>query len=302
MRESSGRRSESLYTGVDGLRLAVGSSALLLDERERRSDSSPLFEAVLLSWLERSADSMLGNDVFGWAWLLDVDTLGLRLLLGELGDGILLAVDGLDLDWLEEELDDCDCDCDCDELDALDCDFCCGCAGGCCCVCWFLQPLITAASTTIDARDCKRKPMGFCSGVSALCVKRCAIFRNTMSYLLMRSRAAAKSRRPVCSLSVRQFSSAGVCPAKTFICQYLTRFRLPVNGRAIHLQSQTNLATSVEHYSSFSLSLSSVKNKSLHDAGRVNRFAVFKPRAELGPLKDVAHPRPDAHFVFRPGA
>lgn len=30
----------------------------------------------------------------------------LRLLLGELGDGMLLAVEGLDLDWLDDELDD----------------------------------------------------------------------------------------------------------------------------------------------------------------------------------------------------
>lgn len=135
MRDSSGRRSESLYTGVDGLPLAVGSSALLLDERERREDSSPLREAVLDSLLERSPDSILGNEVFGCAWLLEVDMLGLRLLLGELGDGMLLAVDGLEDDLLDDELDDCDCDWDCDELDELDCDFCCGCAGGCCCVC-----------------------------------------------------------------------------------------------------------------------------------------------------------------------
>ena len=40
---------------------------------------------------------MLGKEVFGCAWLLEVETLGLlRLLLGELGDGMLLAVDGLD--------------------------------------------------------------------------------------------------------------------------------------------------------------------------------------------------------------
>ena len=43
MRDSSGRWSESLYTGVDGLRLAVGSESLLLllRDRERRSDSCP---------------------------------------------------------------------------------------------------------------------------------------------------------------------------------------------------------------------------------------------------------------------
>ncbi|WP_143735671.1 hypothetical protein [Microbulbifer mangrovi] len=159
MRESSGRWSESLYTGVDGLPLALGSCALLLDERERRSDSGPLLDAVDACWLERSPDSILGMEVFGCEGLLDVDMLGLlRLLLGELGDGILLAVEGLDFDWLDDELDDCDWDWDCDELDGLDGDFCCGCAGGCCCVCWFLQPLITAARTTTEARACQRRP------------------------------------------------------------------------------------------------------------------------------------------------
>lgn len=54
---------------------------------------------------------MLGIDEFGCARLLAVDMLGLRLL-GELCDGELLAVDGLDLDLLLELLDDCDCDCD----------------------------------------------------------------------------------------------------------------------------------------------------------------------------------------------
>ncbi|MBN8432433.1 hypothetical protein JF535_16445 [Microbulbifer salipaludis] len=123
MRVSCGRSSDSLYTGVDGFLLAMGSSALLLGSRERRSDSSPVSEAVLDCSLERSADSMLGKEVFGCAGLLAVDMLGLRLLLGELGDGMLLAVDGLDCDLLEDELDDCDCDCDCD-CEALDCDFC----------------------------------------------------------------------------------------------------------------------------------------------------------------------------------
>ena len=159
IRDSSGRWSESLYTGVEGLRLAVGSSALLLDERERREDSSPLRDAVLDSWLERSPDSMLGKEVFGCDWLLEVDTLGLRLLLGELGDGMLLAVDGLDCDLLDDELDDCDWDWDCEELDELDCD-CCGFAGGCCWVCWFLQPLITAANTMAEASVGQREPAG----------------------------------------------------------------------------------------------------------------------------------------------
>ncbi|WP_160154454.1 hypothetical protein [Microbulbifer sp. ALW1] len=49
IRDSSGRRSESLDTGVDGLLLAVGSSALLLDERERRCDSSPLRDDAVLA-------------------------------------------------------------------------------------------------------------------------------------------------------------------------------------------------------------------------------------------------------------
>ncbi|QKX17409.1 hypothetical protein [Microbulbifer sp. YPW1] len=65
IRESSGRWSESLYTGVDGLPLALGSCALLLDERERRSDSEPLLDAVEACWLERSPDSILGMEVFG---------------------------------------------------------------------------------------------------------------------------------------------------------------------------------------------------------------------------------------------
>ncbi|HEY8569318.1 hypothetical protein [Microbulbifer sp.] len=121
MRDSSGRWSDSLYTGVDGFLLAVGSPSLLLWERDCRADSSPLREEdVLDCWLERSLESMLGNELFGCARLLAVDMLGLRLLLGELGEGMLLAVDGLDCDWLEDELDDCDCDCDCEELD--DCD------------------------------------------------------------------------------------------------------------------------------------------------------------------------------------
>lgn len=47
--------------------LAVGSSALLLEERERRFDSSPERDAVLESWLERSPDSMLGNEFLGCA-------------------------------------------------------------------------------------------------------------------------------------------------------------------------------------------------------------------------------------------
>lgn len=154
IRDSSGRWSESLYTGVEGLLLAVGSSALLLEDRERREDSSPLFDAVLDSLLERSADSILGNEVFGCAGLLDVDMLGLRLLLGELGDGMLLAVEGLDFDLLDDELDDCDWDCE--ELEELDCDCdCCGCAGGCCCVCWLLHPLITAANTTTETIVCQ---------------------------------------------------------------------------------------------------------------------------------------------------
>ncbi|MBY6212456.1 hypothetical protein KUV95_12935 [Microbulbifer agarilyticus] len=41
MRDSSGRWSESLYTGEEGLRLAVGSASLLLCALERRLDSSP---------------------------------------------------------------------------------------------------------------------------------------------------------------------------------------------------------------------------------------------------------------------
>ncbi|WP_105101865.1 hypothetical protein [Microbulbifer pacificus] len=96
IRDSSGRWSESLYTGVDGSPLAVGSPSLLLRERDCLDDSSPLRDDVLDCWLERSPDSILGSELFGCARLLAVDMLGLRLLLGELGDGMLLAVDGLD--------------------------------------------------------------------------------------------------------------------------------------------------------------------------------------------------------------
>ncbi|AQQ68646.1 hypothetical protein Mag101_14150 [Microbulbifer agarilyticus] len=71
-------------------------------------DSSPWSEALDACSLERSPDSILGKEVLGCAWLLEVDTLGLRLLLGELGDGMLLAVDGLDCERLLDELDDCD--------------------------------------------------------------------------------------------------------------------------------------------------------------------------------------------------
>lgn len=135
IRDSSGRWSDSLYTGVDGFLLAVGSPSLPLWERDCRADSSPLRDDdVLDCWLDSSPVSILGNDVFGCARLLAVDMLGLRLLLGELGDGILLAVDGLDGDELDDdELEDWDCDCDWDWDELEDCDWdCCGCAGGCC--------------------------------------------------------------------------------------------------------------------------------------------------------------------------
>ncbi len=242
MRDSSERWSESLYTGVDELLLAVGSSALLLEERERRLDSSPSREAVLDSLLERSPDSMLGKEVFGCAWLLDVDMLGLRLLLGELGDGILLAVDGLDCDLLEDELEDCDCDCDCDceGLDELDFDCCCGCAGGCCWVCWFLQPLMTAAITTTEARVCQRKPMDLSSVFFECRVKRCAIVRNAMSYLLMRSRAAAESRRPVLLLACSTvFIGAGFVGRINLLPVFPAS---QIKPTSLH-QSNTNLCT-----------------------------------------------------------
>lgn len=108
MRDSSGRWSESVYTGEDSPRLLLLGSELLLDDRERLLDSSPELEAVRACSLERSPDSILGIELLGCAGLLAVETLGLELeLLGELGDGMLLAVDGLEDELLE---DDWDCD------------------------------------------------------------------------------------------------------------------------------------------------------------------------------------------------
>ena len=92
---------------MDSPRLFPLGSALLDVLRERLAlDSCPRLDAVLLCWLALSPDSILGI-LLGMDWLLLVEILGLALgLLGELGDGILLAVDGLDC----ELLDDCDCD------------------------------------------------------------------------------------------------------------------------------------------------------------------------------------------------
>lgn len=103
-------------------------------------DDSLLLDAVDDCSLDLSPDSIVGIRELGCVLLFDVEMLGLELrLLGELGDGILLAVEGLDWDLLFDELEDSDSDCDFDldweELDALDGDFCCCCAGGCCCVC-----------------------------------------------------------------------------------------------------------------------------------------------------------------------
>jgi len=125
---------------------------------------------------------MLGMEEFGCARLLAVDILGLRLL-GELCDGMLLAVDGLDFDWLLLELlEDCDCDWDCDgELEELE--DCCGFAGGCCWVCWLLQPPITADSTITETSE--RQPVaGDDPGVNAFAGSEncCAIFRSVISF------------------------------------------------------------------------------------------------------------------------
>ncbi|MFD1215154.1 hypothetical protein [Microbulbifer celer] len=117
IRDSSARWSESVYTGEDSPRLlllgsALLGSALLLARCERLLDCSPLLEDALACSLERSPDSTLGIELLGCEGLLAVEILGLELeLLGELGDGMLLAVDGLEDELLE---DDCDWDCDCD--------------------------------------------------------------------------------------------------------------------------------------------------------------------------------------------
>lgn len=129
---------------------ALGSGIESAAELCRRLCSSPLLEAVLASWLASLPDSMVGILVFVRLSLL----LGM-LWLGEereeLLEGMLLAVCG----WLWLRLDDgllelgCDWDWDCDdELDDWGCD---GCAGGCCCVCWLLQPVTTALSTIAEA-------------------------------------------------------------------------------------------------------------------------------------------------------
>ncbi|WP_288132670.1 hypothetical protein [Microbulbifer sp.] len=112
IRDSSARWSESVYTGEDSPRLLLLGSALLLARCERLLDCSPLLEDALACSLERSPDSILGIELLGCEGLLAVEILGLELeLLGELGDGMLLAVDGLEDELLE---DDCDWDCDCD--------------------------------------------------------------------------------------------------------------------------------------------------------------------------------------------
>ncbi|KUJ82610.1 hypothetical protein AWR36_012555 [Microbulbifer flavimaris] len=92
--------------------------------------------------------------LLGMLWLGELEEL--------LGGMPLLAVWGWLWLRLEEELLelDCDCDCDCDDELGEDCD-CEGCAGGCCCVCWVLQPLMTALSTMAEARV--RQPRACCS-------------------------------------------------------------------------------------------------------------------------------------------
>ena len=109
----------------------------------------------------------------------------------------------------------------------------------------------------------------------------------------MRSRAAAESRRPVLLL---------VCSTVFFRLGLADRNNpLPLFALSVYsgdpalflcigfwgrLWNQTNLATSVEHFVSafLSFAFSSVKNKSLHDASGIHRFAVFKAGAEFGPF------------------
>ncbi|WP_237066687.1 hypothetical protein [Microbulbifer guangxiensis] len=148
---SSGRRSDSLYTGDDGwLFRAVGSGMESDAELWRRLCSSPLLAAVVASRLASLPDSMVGMLVFVRLSLL-FGMLWLGEEREELLEEVLLAVCG----WLWLRLEDgllglgCDWDWDCeDELD----DGCWGWAGGCCWVCWVLQPAITALSTMTEAR------------------------------------------------------------------------------------------------------------------------------------------------------
>ncbi|WP_237063584.1 hypothetical protein [Microbulbifer zhoushanensis] len=189
MRRSSGCASDSLYTGLEGeSRRAVGSGMLSPAELRRRASSLPESEAVLACWLDRSPDSMLGIEVLGWAELLLGIEEELLRLLGGLLWGMLLAVCGLD--WLWERLDELLDDCDDELLDDgwdWDCD-CEGCAGGCCWVCWLLQPAITALSTTIEARVCQ--PGGL------LCCENTA-FRSVIFSLLVRRSAPFGLERSV---------------------------------------------------------------------------------------------------------
>ncbi|MGL6161664.1 hypothetical protein [Microbulbifer sp.] len=111
IRLSSGRWSDSLYTGVERSPLRELSGPLSLAER-LRCDSSPLREAVL--WLDSLPDSMLGRSMLGR--LLETVTPGIPWLglLDELLEGMpALAVE----DWLllEELLDEEELDWDCDE-------------------------------------------------------------------------------------------------------------------------------------------------------------------------------------------
>lgn len=128
-------------------------------ERLRREDDcSPLRDA-LLSLLLGCPPLAVGMFALGclplsmvgmpWlGWLLVLPGIPWLDWLDELLDGMLLAV----CDWLwlllDELLELLDCDCDCDEELEEDCD-CDGFAGGCCCVCWLLQPPATTAPSTI---------------------------------------------------------------------------------------------------------------------------------------------------------
>ncbi len=119
----------------------------------RRDDSSPLRDAVEASRLDSWPDSMDGIEVFGWLLLV----FGMPWLerLDELLEGmLLLAVCGWL--WLDEllELEELDWDCEGELEDDWDWE---GCAGGCCWVCWLLQPVTTALTTIADASV--RQPM-----------------------------------------------------------------------------------------------------------------------------------------------
>ncbi|GAA5524180.1 hypothetical protein Maes01_00734 [Microbulbifer aestuariivivens] len=113
---------------------------------------------------------------------------------GELGEGMLLAVCGWLLLRLEEALLELGCDCDGELEDGGDCD---GCAGGCCWVCWLLQPPTTALNTSTDAsvRQPSVRPAG----------ARCADFCTAIRRVIVLSWDPGSARAdvvPVCAAAV----------------------------------------------------------------------------------------------------